>query len=503
MRHRVAVTEADARADAANGDPAATTGRTSEMPAVGRVSELPQSTGRHAVAASVRTARSDERTPTFGDRIADLVDRGIGVVRQPSELADRSARLLRLVTASVERAVTGLERAAALRVLQAGWAGGQIELELPSGDRVVIGDAGEPASAPVARALVRDERMFRRLLLRGEIGAGEAFTAGEWEADDLVGVCRAFLRGTGARGAESLLSKLARLPTWLRHRRAANTMDGSRRNIAAHYDLGNDFYRAFLDAETLAYSCAWWPPTHETASLADAQSAKHERLCEWLGLTARDHLLEIGCGWGGMAIHAAATRGCRVTAVTVSREQHALARARVAEAGLADRVSIELRDYRTLAGTFDHVVSIEMLEAVGETFWPTYFQRVAHVLRPGGRFALQSITMPDERFETYRRGVDWMQTYVFPGSLIPSLGVIEDHTRAAGLHEIQRDDIGPDYARTLRMWRERFVAAAAGGVPTWARDAEFVRTWLLYLAFSEAAFAERTLGDHQLVFVRK
>jgi cyclopropane-fatty-acyl-phospholipid synthase len=427
----------------------------------------------------------------------------------PSELAarlvDRTKRVVRFAKVMAERTASGVQRAAALRVLQAGWSGGRIDLVLPEGDRVSIGDARSDAGAVVH---VRDERLFRRLLLRGELGAGEAFTAGEWDADDLVDVCRVFLRGTGARGAESLLSKLARLPTWVQHRRAANTVAGSRRNISAHYDLGNDFYRSFLDPETLAYSCAWWPPGRETANLSDAQSAKHERLCAWLGLTARDHLLEIGCGWGGMAIHAAATRGCRVTAVTVSREQHALARQRVAEAGLADRVSIELRDYRTLAGTFDHVVSIEMLEAVGEAFLPTYFQRVAQVLAPGGRFALQSITMPDDRFETYRRGVDWMQTYIFPGSLIPSLGVIERHTRAAGLHEVQRDDIGPDYARTLRLWRERFMAACsadapAAGRPTWARDPEFVRTWLLYLAFSEAAFAERTLGDHQLVFVRK
>ncbi len=422
-----------------------------------------------------------------------------------SELVDRTKRLVRVASAMVERAATSVQRAAALRVLQAGWTGGRIELVLPGGERVSIGDGQLDREALVH---VRDERMFRRLLLRGEIGAGEAFTAGEWDADDLVEVCRVFLRGTGARGAESFLSKLARLPTWVQHRRAANTVAGSRRNISAHYDLGNDFYRSFLDPETLAYSCAWWPSGTETASLSAAQSAKHERLCEWLGLTARDHLLEIGCGWGGMAIHAAATRGCRVTAVTVSREQHALARQRVAEAGLADRVSIELRDYRTLTGTFDHVVSIEMLEAVGEAFLPTYFQRVAQVLPPGGRFALQSITMPDDRFEAYRRGVDWMQTYIFPGSLIPSLGVIERHSRAAGLAELQRDDIGPDYARTLRLWRERFVAAssddsAVDSRPPWARDAEFVRTWLLYLAFSEAAFAERTLGDHQLVFVRK
>jgi len=336
------------------------------------------------------------------------------------------------------------------------------------------------------------------------MGGGEAFVAGEWSSDDLVGMLRLVLRATGGRGVESPLTHLARLPTLIRHRRAANTLRGSQRNVHAHYDLGNAFYQLFLDPETLAYSCAYFP--RPAMSLADGQRAKHERLCELLALSPRDHLLEIGCGWGGMAIHAARTRGCRVTAITVSRQQHELATARVAAAGLAGRVDIQYRDYRELdghaaPGSYDKLVSIEMLEAVGYEFLPAYFAIAARLLRPGGRFALQSITMPDTRFAAYRRRVDWMQTYVFPGSLIPSLGAIRAAAGPAGLRIERANDIGPDYAATLAAWRARFLAALPA-VTALGFDPPFLRTWILYLAFSEAAFAERTLGDHQLLLTR-
>lgn len=385
-------------------------------------------------------------------------------------------------------------RWAALRHLRAIWATGRGDVHLPNGDIFRLGDAG-PADA---RVYVHDDRFFARLVLRGELGAGESFVAGEWSTDDLVAVARTFLRGTRARGVESPLTRLAQLPSRLAHRRAANTQAGSERNVHAHYDLGNAFYRLFLDADTLAYSCGIYAPG---ASHADAQRAKLEQLCHLLQLSSRDHLLEIGCGWGGMAIHAARTRGCRVTAITVSREQFELASARVAAAGLADRVTVEYRDYRSLAGTYDKLVSIEMLEAVGYEYLPAYFTTCARVLRRGGRFALQSITMPDDRFASYRRNVDWMQTYIFPGTLIPSLGAIR---AAASPHFdiTSSDDIGLHYAPTLRAWRERFVAALPE-VRALGFDAPFIRTWLLYLAFSEAAFAERTLGDHQLLLARR
>lgn len=383
----------------------------------------------------------------------------------------------------------------ALARLRASWAAGRIDLALPNGQWIRIGGPGRAD----ATARVHDDRLFLRLLLRGELGLGESYVAGEWSADDLVGLIRAFLRASRARGFESPLTRLGQLPELLRHRQAANSVSGSERNVHAHYDLGNAFYQLFLDEDTLAYSCAYWPDP--AMSLADAQRAKLDRLCEWLELSPRDHLLEIGCGWGGMAIHAAATRGCRVTAITVSRAQHELASTRVAAAGLADRVSVEYRDYRTLDGRYDKLVSIEMLEAVGYEFLPAYFAACARLLAPGGRLALQTITMPEDRFEVYRRRVDWMQTYVFPGSLIPSLGAITAAAAPTGLRIERASDIGADYAPTLRAWRERFVHALPQ-VRALGFDEPFVRTWLLYLAFSEAAFAERTLRDHQLLLTQ-
>ena len=384
----------------------------------------------------------------------------------------------------------------ALAAARAAWRSdaGRLDLILPDGRRLRLG--GDGAADAVAH--VRDERALARLLLRGELGAGEAYVAGEWDADDLVAVIRLFLRATRARGLESPLTRLGRLPVRVRHWRAGNSRTGSARNIHAHYDLGNDFYRLFLD-DSMAYSCALWPRPDIT--LDEAQAAKAERLCGWLDLGAGDHLLEIGGGWGGLAIHAARTRGCRVTAITISRQQLAEAQARVAAAGVADRVDIAFCDYRDLTGTFDKVVSVEMLEAVGLRYLPGYFATVASVLRPGGRAVIQSITMPDDRFEAYRRGVDWMQTYVFPGSLIPSLGAIRGALAGSGLAITDLDDIGPDYAPTLRVWRQRFEAQLAA-VRALGHSEAFIRTWRLYLAFSEAAFAERTLGDHQIVLER-
>jgi cyclopropane-fatty-acyl-phospholipid synthase len=405
------------------------------------------------------------------------VDVAHPVIAPLPRLAPRAASLLRRL---------------AVRHLRAGWTEGRLDLELSDGALVRLGPPG-PAEA---HARIHDDRLFLRLLLRGELGAGEAFVAGEWSSDDLVAAVRAFLRATRATGLESIVTRLVQLPDLVRHRRSSNTRRGSARNIHAHYDLGNAFYQLFLDPETLAYSCAIFDD--HTRSLADAQHRKHDRLCEMLDLSPRDHLLEIGCGWGGMAMHAARTRGCRVTAITVSRDQHALAATRVAEAGLADRVRVEYRDYRDLEGRYDHVVSIEMLEAVGYHHLESYFATCARVLAPGGRLAVQTITMPDDRFEAYRRRVDWMQAYIFPGSCIPSLAAIERAAATAGLAVARADDIGPHYAPTLRAWRERFVSELAS-VRRLGFDEPFVRTWLLYLAFSEAAFTEHTLGDHQLL----
>lgn len=371
---------------------------------------------------------------------------------------------------------------------------GRVDVILPDGARVALGRGGRPE----ATLRIRDDRAFVRMLVRGELGAGEAFTAGEWDADDLPTALRWFLRATAARGVESALTRVARVPSLWRHRRAANDRAGSARNVTAHYDLGNAFYRTFLD-EQLVYSCGLWRDGATT--LAEAQTAKLERLCALADIGPGDHVLEIGCGWGALALHAARTRGCRVTAITVSPAQLAHARARAIADGLADRVRFELCDYRDVTGRYDAILSCEMLEAVGDAYLPAFFRTVAARLRPGRRAAIQSITMPDDRFAAYRRSVDWMQTYIFPGTLIPSLGVIAEAVTGTGLVITSRDDIGPDYAPTLAAWRTRFTAALPE-IERLGFDDAFVRAWLLYLAFSEAAFAERTLADHQLVMTR-
>ncbi|MCE9573793.1 MAG: cyclopropane-fatty-acyl-phospholipid synthase family protein [Deltaproteobacteria bacterium] len=384
----------------------------------------------------------------------------------------------------------------AVNALRSRWPalGPRLEMTLPNGEILELGGHGDPA-----RVRVHDDRMFVRLLTRGEMGAGESYVAGEWDADDLTLVVRRFLRATGARGFESPLTVLGRLPALVRHRRANNSRAGSERNIGAHYDLGNSFYRLFLD-DSLAYSCALWPRADMT--LAEAQEAKFERLAELLDLRPGQRVLEIGGGWGGLAMYLARTRGVHVTAVTVSKAQLAEAQARIATAGLSDRVRFEFRDYRDLGPeTYDKVVSVEMLEAVGHEYLPTYFAAVARALVPGGRAAIQTITMPDDRYEGYRQSVDWMQTYIFPGSLIPSLGAIRGALAGTGLTLTRADDIGPDYAPTLAAWRDNFIARMPE-VKALGYDTPFIRTWLLYLAFSEAAFAERTLGDHHLVFDR-
>jgi cyclopropane-fatty-acyl-phospholipid synthase len=246
----------------------------------------------------------------------------------------------------------------------------------------------------------------------------------------------------------------------------------------------------------MTYSCALFESPE--LSLREAQEAKLDSVCRKLELEPDDHVVELGTGWGSFALHAAGRYGCRVTTTTISQEQHAVAVERVREAGLEERVTVLLQDYRDLRGRFDKLVSIEMIEAVGHEYLPQYFAICARLLRPAGRFALQSITMPDARFSAYRRRVDWMQTYVFPGSLIPSLGAIAHAAAPAGFRIERADDLGPDYATTLRMWRERFVAALPEVVKL-GFDQPFIRTWLMYLAFSEAAFAEHTLGDHQIL----
>jgi cyclopropane-fatty-acyl-phospholipid synthase len=408
---------------------------------------------------------------------------------QPPAPAGVARPINRTAASALGRAL----RPAALRSLR-GWRHGALSLHLPGGERVLLGD---PAAAERAVVRVADDRLFSRLVVRGELGAGEGYVAGDWDADDLVTALRLFCRNLPALALESPLTAAGRLVDRARHLWRRNSRRGSRRNIGAHYDLGNDFYRLILD-DSLTYSCAIFSPGDD---LAAAQRRKIDALLDDLAVGPGDHLLDVGCGWGALALRAAITRGCRVTAITVSRAQHDLARARVAAAGLAERVDVRLCDYRDVTGRYDALVSVEMLEAIGHRYLDAFFARCAALLRPGGRLALQTITVPDARYDAYRRGVDWTQTYVFPGCHIPSPGAVARAAAAAGLRVVSSREIGPHYAPTLRAWRHRFTAQR-DAISALGHDDRFLRTFTLYLSFSEAAFAERTLGDAQLVLTR-
>jgi cyclopropane-fatty-acyl-phospholipid synthase len=353
---------------------------------------------------------------------------------------------------------------------------------------------------PQALVEVHDERFFRAVALRGSVGAGEAYAKSWWTSPDPVAVVRLFVRNRAALAAlDGGLARISRPFLALAHALRRNTRGGSRANIAAHYDLSNEFFALFLD-ETMTYSCGFFP--YPGASLREASLAKIERLCDRLELTERDHLLEIGSGWGAFALHAARRHGCRVTTTTISRRQHELARARVAEAGLADRVEVLLQDYRDLGGTYDKLVSVEMIEAVGHAYYPTFFRRCAELLRPDGRMALQAITIADELYHGASRSVDFIQAHIFPGSCIPSVtALLSAAARASDLRLERLEEIGPHYVATLAAWRRnlrlRWSAARALGF-----SEEFLRAWEFYFAYCEGGYAEGQLGDVHMLFTR-
>ena len=364
--------------------------------------------------------------------------------------------------------------------------GGRIEL-VEGGRRTAYG----PPDADLAVTVeVRDPSAWRAFL-RGSHGVADAYLAGAWECDDLVTLVR-----IGAREVprldplRSALLPLRRLV----ERLPRNTIGASRRHVAAHYDLGNDLFAAFLD-ETMTYSCAVFDSPEMT--LRDAQEAKLERICRRLRLGPDDHLVEIGSGWGGLAVHAATRHGCRVTTTTVSREQHALARRRVADAGVADRVTVLLDDYRDLRGRYSKLVSIEMIEAVGWQYFDTYFRRCAGLLEPSGRMVLQAITIDDRYYELEKAARSFANTHVFPSGCLPSLRVIRRSAGRAGLVEVGREDLTDSYPLTLRRWRENFVGARER-VAELGYDERFRRMWELYLCWSEGGFLERRIENHML-----
>jgi cyclopropane-fatty-acyl-phospholipid synthase len=375
---------------------------------------------------------------------------------------------------------------------------GSLELVCP--DRTYSFTGAEPG--PAALMAIHDERAFGRTLLGGDRGLGESFMDGDWSSPDLVALLRMALRNRHAfNRLNGGWSWVARQIAAARHRRRANTRDGSRDNIAAHYDLGNDFFSLFLDRD-LVYSAAWFDRVDE--SLESAQRAKLDRICRRLRLTPQDHLLEIGTGWGAFAEHAATVYGCRVTTTTISREQHAYAARRFARLGDAGtRITLLQADYRDLNGRFDKIASIEMFEAVGLEHYDTFFATCDRLLSPSGAALLQTITMNEQDFHhTYRGLSDWMQTHVFPGSELACLSeVLRSVGRVTSLRPFHLEDLGRHYALTLRAWRRRF-AARLDDARRLGLDDPFLRMWDLYLAFCEAAFEERHISDVQLLLTR-
>lgn len=347
---------------------------------------------------------------------------------------------------------------------------------------------------------IHDAGFFSAVAFGGSVGAAESYARGEWFADNLTAVVRLLIRNREV--LDGMETGLARLAAPLRHALHwlnRNTRAGSRRNIEAHYDLGNEFFAHFLD-ETMTYSSAVFdsPDT----SLHAAQIAKIDRACRKLDLQPSDHLLEIGSGWGAFAMHAARKYGCRVTTITLSPAQRALAIERIAAAGLAERIEVLLADYRDLTGQYDKIVSIEMIEAIGHRQYATYFRKASQLLRPEGMLLVQAITIADHRFAEAARSVDFIQRYIFPGSSIPCVGALCDAVmRSSDLRLFNLEDIGPHYARTLRIWRERFQSKRPE-VRAAGRSEEFCRLWDFYFCYCEGGFEERALGDVQMLFVR-
>jgi cyclopropane-fatty-acyl-phospholipid synthase len=374
---------------------------------------------------------------------------------------------------------------------------GCLAVTLPDGTRQLFGD---PSSEIRGEIAIHDLEALTRLLVGGETGAGEAYMDGLWSSPDLPRLLRLAALNREALALSTGWYRVpAHLQRMLAHRRRRNSRRGSRRNIAAHYDLGNDFYRTFLD-ETMTYSSAVFETPGQ--SLADAQRSKYRRIAEGAGLAAGQHVLEIGTGWGGFALFAAGVLGCRVTSITISREQQALAQERVREAGLEGLVEVRLQDYRDVRGTYDAIVSIEMLEAVGAEYLSTFFEVCDAALVPGGRLSLQVITFPDDAYERQLRGANWIQTYIFPGGVLPSLAAIERSTRDTRLLLRSVTDIAEHYVRTLQAWRERFMDQAPT-IRSMGFDDRFLRMWEYYLAISEAGFATGLTQDLQIVLQKR
>ncbi len=392
---------------------------------------------------------------------------------------------------------TALDRVLRRRVLSqlSALRDGHIVLE----DSVGTVELGTSAQAPV-RVRVTDAAFYQAVAAGGSVGAGEAYVAGHWQCDDPVSLVRTLVRNRDV--LDSMESGWARLGGWALRRWHAlrrNTLAGSRRNIAAHYDLGNEFFSLFLSSDQM-YSAAYWLEGED--SLEAASQRKMQLVCQKLELSPEDHLIEIGTGWGALAVYAAANYGCRVTTATISQEQYAAACQRAARAGLEGRVTVLLEDYRNLTGTYDKLVSIEMIEAVGADYLQTYFAQVGRLLKPDGLALIQAITIEDHRYQQALSAVDFIKRHVFPGSFIPSVAaMLEAKTRTSDLGLVALEDFGQSYARTLAAWRQRFLSRLPQ-VRALGFDEPFIRLWDFYLAYCEGGFRERSIGVAHLLLAK-
>lgn len=352
----------------------------------------------------------------------------------------------------------------------------------------------------VATIIVHNPRCYVEMAFGGAIGAGEAYMKGYWTTDDLTAVIRILLRNRDLLNSiENGLSRVSKPAHKLFHWRNRNSKTGSRRNISAHYDLGNDFFRLWLD-DSLMYSSAVFE--EPTMTLEEASQAKLKGICEKLELSPTDHLLEIGTGWGGLAIYAAQEYGCRVTTTTISKEQYQFAQQRVREEGLTKLITVLMEDYRDLSGHFSKLVSVEVLEAIGHEFVDTYFQKCSDLLEPDGMMLVQTITIADAQYERAKRSVDFIQRYIFPGGSLSSVRILQRSVaRTTDLKVHHMKDIGPDYAVTLRHWRERMFAKLAD-VRSLGYSEEFIRMWEFYFCYCEGGFIERAIGNAQLLLVK-
>jgi cyclopropane-fatty-acyl-phospholipid synthase len=367
-------------------------------------------------------------------------------------------------------------------------------------DEVRVFGETSPQCDLKASITVHHPRCYTKLLFGGSVGAGEAYMSGYWSSDTLTEVMRILTLNV------EVLTRMDR--KWRRlmipvhnvlHALRRNTLQGSRHNIAAHYDLGNDFYALFLD-DTMTYSCGIFEHSH--SNLQDASIAKYDRICRKLRLKPEDRVLEVGSGWGGFALHAATRYGCRVTAATLSQEQYGFTRERVRSAGLDERIETRLTDYRKLSGTFDKIVSIEMIEAVGHQYFDEFFRKCSELLTKDGMMALQSIVVADRFYEEAMRSVDFIKRYIFPGGCLPSVSVLSDSiARVTDLQIVHLEDIASHYALTLKKWRQRFLKNI-DSVRNMGYPESFIRMWEYYLSLCEGAFMERHIGNVQMLLTK-